>query len=252
MLADDVFAVGALVGVSADAPYLDSAYKMVAYDGRPAMRLSVAKVSVLGAEQVYRLPGRADIAALRDEPAPRGGQPLLEDGDDRRPPYDHQHAAVEAAGRADQRGHAVAEDGQKDDRLHEAGEDPRGCARSGSARAPRPCRSCAIRRPRQTHATSVMAGLWRPADSPATLRTPGRTPPAVQRGIGCGSVHRPRPRHRLGRRVPLSPGRHRYLRGQPAVRRLLRSALTCRPASECGPPDRRVRRSPSLCQDQGQ
>lgn len=81
MLADDVFAVGALVGVSADAPYLDSAYKMVAYDGRPAMRLSAAKVSVPGAEQVYRLPGRADIAALRDESAPRGGQPLLEDGE---------------------------------------------------------------------------------------------------------------------------------------------------------------------------
>jgi nicotinate phosphoribosyltransferase len=31
----DTYAVGTRVGVSADAPYLDSAYKMVEYDGRP-------------------------------------------------------------------------------------------------------------------------------------------------------------------------------------------------------------------------
>ena len=36
----DVFSVGTRVGVSADAPYLDSAYKLAAYDGRPVMKPS--------------------------------------------------------------------------------------------------------------------------------------------------------------------------------------------------------------------
>jgi nicotinate phosphoribosyltransferase len=40
----DVYAVGTRVGVSADAPFLDSAYKMVEYDGRPVMKLSSAKM----------------------------------------------------------------------------------------------------------------------------------------------------------------------------------------------------------------
>ncbi|WP_335933249.1 nicotinate phosphoribosyltransferase [Streptomyces sp. PTD5-9] len=74
----DVFAVGTRIGVSADAPYLDSAYKLVEYDGRPVMKLSSAKVSAPGRKQVYRRPGRADLIALADEPAPPGGAPLLE------------------------------------------------------------------------------------------------------------------------------------------------------------------------------
>lgn len=36
----DIHAVGTRVGVSADAPFLDSAYKMVQYDGRPVMKLN--------------------------------------------------------------------------------------------------------------------------------------------------------------------------------------------------------------------
>ncbi|MEU4302155.1 nicotinate phosphoribosyltransferase [Kitasatospora aureofaciens] len=73
----DVFAVGTLVGVSADAPYLDAAYKLVEYDGRPMMKLSTGKVTAPGAKQVHRGPGLTDTIALRDEPAPPGTEPLL-------------------------------------------------------------------------------------------------------------------------------------------------------------------------------
>ncbi|WP_127358497.1 nicotinate phosphoribosyltransferase [Actinacidiphila soli] len=73
----DVFAVGTKVGVSADAPYLDSAYKLVAYQGRPLMKLSSAKVTSPGAKQVFRRPGCADVIGLRDEPVPPGAEPLL-------------------------------------------------------------------------------------------------------------------------------------------------------------------------------
>ncbi|MGW7446596.1 nicotinate phosphoribosyltransferase [Kitasatospora sp. NPDC054795] len=74
----DLFAVGTLVGVSADAPYLDAAYKLVTYDGRPMMKLSAAKVTAPGAKQVLRGPGFADTIGLRDEPVPHGTRPLLE------------------------------------------------------------------------------------------------------------------------------------------------------------------------------
>ncbi|MFJ9588450.1 nicotinate phosphoribosyltransferase [Streptomyces acidicola] len=74
----DVYAVGTRFGVSADAPYLDSAYKMVEYDGRPVMKLSSAKASAPGAKQVFRRPGCVDVIGLADEPAPGDGRPLLE------------------------------------------------------------------------------------------------------------------------------------------------------------------------------
>ncbi|MEU0220477.1 nicotinate phosphoribosyltransferase, partial [Streptomyces sp. NPDC006265] len=74
----DTYAVGTRVGVSADAPYLDSAYKMVAYDGRPVMKLSSAKVTAPGRKQVFRRPGYADVIGLADEQPPDGGRPLLE------------------------------------------------------------------------------------------------------------------------------------------------------------------------------
>jgi nicotinate phosphoribosyltransferase len=64
------------MGVSADAPYLDSAYKLVAYNGRPVMKLSAGKATQPGAKQAYRGPA-GDILALRDEPPPAGHQPLL-------------------------------------------------------------------------------------------------------------------------------------------------------------------------------
>ncbi|GAA2895728.1 hypothetical protein GCM10010524_29860 [Streptomyces mexicanus] len=73
----DVYAVGTRVGTSADAPYLDSAYKLVEYDGRPVMKLSSAKVTAPGRKQIHRRPGRPDLVALCEEPAPYGAEPLL-------------------------------------------------------------------------------------------------------------------------------------------------------------------------------
>ncbi|MXM64674.1 nicotinate phosphoribosyltransferase [Streptomyces sp. HUCO-GS316] len=74
----DVYAVGTRVGVSADAPFLDSAYKMVEYGGRPVMKLSSAKVTAPAQKQVFRCPGYADVIGLHDEQPPDGGVPLLE------------------------------------------------------------------------------------------------------------------------------------------------------------------------------
>ncbi|WP_414503889.1 nicotinate phosphoribosyltransferase [Streptomyces sp. NEAU-L66] len=74
----DVYAVGTRVGVSADAPSLDSAYKLVAYDGRPVMKLSSAKMTAPGRKQVFRRPGCLDVVGLADEPLPEGSTPLLE------------------------------------------------------------------------------------------------------------------------------------------------------------------------------
>ncbi|MFI1169358.1 nicotinate phosphoribosyltransferase [Streptomyces sp. NPDC020801] len=73
----DVYAVGTRVGTSADAPYLDSAYKLVEYDGRPVMKLSPGKVTAPGRKQVHRRPGGPDLIAVWDEPAPHGAEPLL-------------------------------------------------------------------------------------------------------------------------------------------------------------------------------
>jgi nicotinate phosphoribosyltransferase len=50
----DAFGVGTKMGVSADAPYLDMAYKMVVYNGRPVLKLSSGKVSLAGPKQVFR------------------------------------------------------------------------------------------------------------------------------------------------------------------------------------------------------
>jgi nicotinate phosphoribosyltransferase len=72
----DIYAVGTRVGVSANAPFLDSAYKMVEYDGQPVMKLSSAKVTAPGPKQVFRCPGYADVIGLSDEQPPDGGVPL--------------------------------------------------------------------------------------------------------------------------------------------------------------------------------
>ncbi|CNE42117.1 nicotinate phosphoribosyltransferase [Mycobacterium tuberculosis] len=72
----DVYGVGTRMGVSADAPYLDSAYKLVSYEDRPVMKLSAGKASAPGAKQVYR-GASGDLVTLRDEAAPAGMEPLL-------------------------------------------------------------------------------------------------------------------------------------------------------------------------------
>jgi nicotinate phosphoribosyltransferase len=74
----DAFGVGTRVGVSADAPYLDSVYKLVAFEGRPVMKLSTGKVTLPGAKQVFRADGYGgDVIGLREEPPPPGSRPLL-------------------------------------------------------------------------------------------------------------------------------------------------------------------------------
>jgi nicotinate phosphoribosyltransferase len=75
----DAFGVGTAMGVSADAPYTNIAYKLVTYNGTPVLKLSTGKKSLVGRKQVYRCEEDGYIArdtiALRDEEC--DGDPLL-------------------------------------------------------------------------------------------------------------------------------------------------------------------------------
>jgi nicotinate phosphoribosyltransferase len=74
----DAFGVGTRVGVSADAPSLETVYKLVEYGGRPTVKLSEGKQTRPGAKQVHRPhTGTGDVLAARSEPAPAGTTPLL-------------------------------------------------------------------------------------------------------------------------------------------------------------------------------
>ena len=77
----DIFGLGTKVGVSADAPWSDMAYKLVYYDQRPVMKLSPEKAYLPGAKQVFRFKdaqGRLsrDVIGLQDERI-ADGEPLL-------------------------------------------------------------------------------------------------------------------------------------------------------------------------------
>jgi len=78
----DGFGIGSKLGTSADAPYLDMAYKLVAFDGEPRLKLSEGKATWPGEKQVWRVSaGEAwshDVIGLRDEEPPVAGEPLLE------------------------------------------------------------------------------------------------------------------------------------------------------------------------------
>jgi nicotinate phosphoribosyltransferase len=78
----DGFGIGSKLGTSADAPYLDMAYKLVEHAGRPTLKLSAAKGTLPGPKQVWRvsLGGSYayDVVTLAGGPAPPGGEPLLE------------------------------------------------------------------------------------------------------------------------------------------------------------------------------
>lgn len=50
----DGFGVGTRMGTVNDVPYLDTAYKLCAYDGTPRMKLSTDKANLPGRKQVYR------------------------------------------------------------------------------------------------------------------------------------------------------------------------------------------------------
>ncbi|WP_319460199.1 nicotinate phosphoribosyltransferase [Micromonospora sp. RTP1Z1] len=75
----DAYGVGTRMGVSFDAPSLDSAYKLVAFGDRPVLKLSPGKATLPGPKQVFRDPSGAsgDVVGLRDEPPPAGREPLL-------------------------------------------------------------------------------------------------------------------------------------------------------------------------------
>lgn len=76
----DGFGVGTSMGVSTDAPALDSVYKLAAYEGQPRMKLSSSKATLPGRKQVYRCAEGTDdahdVIALADESVD-GGRPLL-------------------------------------------------------------------------------------------------------------------------------------------------------------------------------
>jgi nicotinate phosphoribosyltransferase len=75
----DAYGVGTRIGVSADAPYLDTVYKLVAYGDRPVMKTAPAKVTAPGAKQVFRRPDfQEETVGLREEPPPDGTSTLLE------------------------------------------------------------------------------------------------------------------------------------------------------------------------------
>lgn len=78
----DLFAVGTRMGVSADAPFCDIAYKMVEYAGRPVLKLSSGKKTWVGRKQVFRCFDnkgmmKEDLLALASESHPEA-EPLLE------------------------------------------------------------------------------------------------------------------------------------------------------------------------------
>ncbi len=74
----DAFGVGTRLGVSADAPYLDTVYKLVAFGGRPVLKLSPGKATAPGAKQVFRRKEmKGGIVGLRHESPPVGTRPLM-------------------------------------------------------------------------------------------------------------------------------------------------------------------------------
>jgi nicotinate phosphoribosyltransferase len=78
----DGFGIGSRMATAADASYLDMAYKLVEFDGRPVLKLSEEKETLPGPKQVWRctVGGRLafDAVGLAGEDDPEGGDPLLE------------------------------------------------------------------------------------------------------------------------------------------------------------------------------
>jgi nicotinate phosphoribosyltransferase len=103
----DGFAVGSRLDTSADAPYLDCAYKLQEYAGRPRRKRSEGKATRPGAKQVYRRYDRdgrigEDVIALADDTR-HDGEPLL------RPVMRAGRCVGPSVSLADARAHAAAE-----------------------------------------------------------------------------------------------------------------------------------------------
>jgi len=78
----DSFGVGTKMGVSADAPYFDMAYKLVKYANRPVMKLSPGKKTLVADKQIFRFKGddgklKRDVIGLRNEELEGAEQLLL-------------------------------------------------------------------------------------------------------------------------------------------------------------------------------
>jgi nicotinate phosphoribosyltransferase len=78
----DAFGVGTKMGVSADAPYLDTVYKMVRFGERDVRKKSPGKITLAGEKQVFRRCHGSgqfaeDVIALRSEAIPEA-EPLMQ------------------------------------------------------------------------------------------------------------------------------------------------------------------------------
>ncbi len=77
------FGVGTRLGSSADAPHTEFVYKLVAFEGKPVVKLSSQKANLPGAKQVWREIDddglfRRDVVALEHESTPSpAAEPLL-------------------------------------------------------------------------------------------------------------------------------------------------------------------------------
>ena len=74
----DGFGVGTKLGVSADAPWTDCAYKLVEFEGEPVLKLSADKETLAGPKQVYRT-ARPDGVMAGDVIAAAGEAPPFPD-----------------------------------------------------------------------------------------------------------------------------------------------------------------------------
>ena len=72
----DIFACGTSIVAPPDASTLDTAYKLVEYDGRPVRKLSVGKPSFAARKQVWRQDDH-DFIGRWDQPPESPGNPLL-------------------------------------------------------------------------------------------------------------------------------------------------------------------------------
>jgi len=105
----DYFAVGTKMTVSADAPYLDSAYKLQEYAGRPCRKKSEGKATWPGRKQVYRqydAAGRVASDVLTVEDDPQEGEalirPVMKDGTRLEPPCSLSQLRDQVASHLDQ------------------------------------------------------------------------------------------------------------------------------------------------------
>ncbi len=75
----DGFGIGSRLDASADAPYLDCAYKLQEYAGRPRRKRSEGKATWPGRKQVFRTYDQGlmagDVVTLEDDP--QAGEPLI-------------------------------------------------------------------------------------------------------------------------------------------------------------------------------